>query len=246
MMRQALFLLCVTLILISSCATHKEIIRVKQVPLDVVLDGMQKQKRDYHWFTAKARIKLDGVEMDGSGRSNIIMVKDSIIWMNFKKFGFEGARVLMSSDSCFVVYRRDNMYERGTINEFLDAYKLYVSFTELQNLIIGEFPIPDQKDVLKFNSDKFHEIEFYKDAIHYSYQIKADYSIHALMIEDDQGRKMKALMSDYNENGFSTRKELMIFTPEDGNATISIKLTGVNFDVPKNIYFEIPDHYREI
>jgi len=229
-----------------SCSSNKGLKKVSKKSLTEVLEGMEDQQVDFDWFTSKGRLSIDSEETSGSVRCDIRMIKDSLVWMNFKKLGFELARTQITADSCHVVYRRDNMYEAGTTEEFLNYYNLYISFLELQHLIIGQFTIPKVDMVTSYDSDKYYNLKFQKDNVDYFYQIKSDFNLHAVGIKDDRGRQVNIQISDYNELGFPDRKELLIFTPEEGEAKMVFKLSGATFNVPKKIPFEIPDYYKKI
>jgi len=108
---------------------------------------------------------------------------------------------------------------------------------------VGNVPLPLTEEVKRYNSDRFHRIDFDRSIYNYKYQLDGDHRMYRLMINDPQERILIGTFSDYDELTFASKKELQLYTPEEGNATISITLSSVEFDVPKQIKFEIPSHY---
>lgn len=238
-----LFLL---LFVITACTTSKKIKPVPFRNLNEVLTGLHQNQIKYQYFSAKARIKYNGEESKAGGRSNIRMIKDSLIWMNFKKMSVEGARTLIRPDSCWVLYRFDDIYESGTTREFLDYYRIYLPFGELQNLLIGNFYIPKEQEVIRYEVGDYYHLTFQLNGDHYEYLINNDYRIFRILIRDTFGREMTATLTDYGEELIATHKEVAINVPGEGLSNITMKLSSIEFDIPKTIKFEIPDHYTRL
>lgn len=238
---------CIGILLLSlflfSCASKQDIPRAKKASIEEVLDGLESNQRDYKYFSSKGKIKFNGDEFRIGGRCNIRMIKDSLIWMNFKKLSIEGARMLITQDSFWIMYRLENYYESGTLDEFLTEYNVHFNFEQLQDFIVGNVPVPAADEVNRYDTDRFHRIDFDRSIYNYKYQLDGSYRIHRIMVNDPQDRILIGTFSDYDEVNFASNKELQLYTPEEGNATISITLSSVEFDVPKQIKFEIPSHY---
>lgn len=231
------------IILFYSCTSSKKLVNLPSKSKSAILAGLQRNYIDYDFFYGKAKIKFNGEESKVGGRSRIIMAKDSLIWMNFKKLTIEGARALITPDSTWVIYRLDDLYEAGPTQEFFDYYRIYRSFGEMQDLLIGNFPIPNSEEDITYNVGPYHEIQFRQGGDEFTYWINEDLSIFRVQIKDVFGRQIRATFSEYNDDRFATKKEFEIYSPEEGKSTITIKLTNVEFNVPREIKFDIPDHY---
>ncbi len=191
-------------------------------------------------------MKYNGEESRIGGRMNIIAQRDSLIWMNFKKFSVEGARTLIQPDSIWIVYRLDDLYEQGTTQEYLDYYKVSMSFKDLQGLLVGNLPIPTIADLTIFQSDQYYHLGFVYDDNQYKYLLNEDLTLHKASIKDSFERSVIVSFDDYDDQLFAKRKDIEIITPEEGQSKISIKFSNVTFDVPKKIKFDIPTHYRHL
>ena len=97
--------------------------------------------------------------------------------MNFKKLTVEGARVLITPDSTWVLYRLDDFYESGPTKEFLDFYKVYRPFEQLQDMLIGNFPIPTDTLSVEQSQNEYYEISFTDNDELFKYLINEDLSI---------------------------------------------------------------------
>ena len=75
---------------------------------------------DYQWYSAKAKVYIETPELQGGGRMNIRMIKDSLIWFNFKKMSIEGARGLVTPNEFTLIYRQEKRYEQGKFHELLE------------------------------------------------------------------------------------------------------------------------------
>ena len=233
-------------LLSGGCASSKGIKKVSPKSISQLLKGMGQRTVDFTWFSAKARVKFNGEEARLGGRSNIRMIKDSVIWMNFKKLSLEGSRMLITQDSFWILYRFDNIYESGTLRELLDAYHIDLSFSELQNYIVGNFLIPPEQDIDRFESNTYHELQFNDKDKKYEYLLRDDFGIHSILLQDTIGRLVEGVFDGYDENLYAREKKFFVKDENGQEATISFKFSSIEFDIPKKISFEIPKHYKRI
>jgi hypothetical protein len=63
--------------------------------------------------------------------------KDSTIWVSARKFGFEGARALITTDSFFVINRLDRSFIGEPIYKIRDFIGFESSLIQLQNILLG-------------------------------------------------------------------------------------------------------------
>lgn len=86
--------------------------------------------------------------------------KDSMLWASFGgPFGIEGARVLLNTDSFFVLNRLQKMAMIGPLSALKKVVGTSIQFPVLQNLFVGNIPYPsnlDSGDVIKVDSSKVH------------------------------------------------------------------------------------------
>ena len=246
MYRCILFFSVALILLNTSCKSTEKITRANKQSVGEVLSGMNNANRSYHWFSAKAKIKFEGEELRVGGRSNIRMISDSLIWMNFKKVSIEGSRALMTRDSFWIVYRFDDLYESGSFDELMDYYKISLSFDELQKMIMGNVYVPAEDEVISLSTRKLHILEFQHNNSRYQYGIDGDYRLRELLIEDSFGRLVLMSISNYDETGFARSKDCRVLLENGSKSEVSIDLVDIEFDKPKTIKFEVPKHYIKL
>lgn len=204
---------------------------------------------DFEWFSAKGSIKYRTLDEVGKATINIRMKKDSIVWMQIKKYGLEISRALMTPDSVFVVYRWERFYEKGLLEEYTAAYNTNFNFSELQDFFFGNVTTSDHTEVISQDSSAYH-LTAREEGIRYDYYINPyNLSLEKISIKDIGQREVLGKYGDYrtdeNRNVFSYFREYTF--KEDNEVTyISLDYSNIEIDVPKNIRFEIPAHYDRL
>jgi hypothetical protein len=233
-------------LLILSCSSNKGFIKAKKATLSEVLELMEVNKRQYVWFSAKAKVKVDGPEGSIGGRANIRMIKDSLIWMNFKKMSIEGSRALMTRDTFFIVYRLDDMYETGTLDELLDAYKINLRFDELQDYVAGNIYIPKAEEVKSFEVKDRFRLDFIHESNKMTYWLDGLGRLLKLSIDDDFNRSLTLTCQSFNDQGYAETREFLVKDESGQLSKIKFDFSQIEFDEPKNIAFAVPAHYRKL
>ena len=236
--------LCLILL---SCKSNRAI--TKQVPsrsINEVLDTLASKKKTYDFLFAKARIKFNDQESKIGGRMTVMMVPDSVIWMNFKKISIEGARTLIRPDSMWILYRFDDLYEADYTQAYLDFYKIDMSFHQLQEFMIGNVTIPKPQDIDLYQETSEYLIEFDDIQGRYRYKLDIDMNLSYIEIKDIQGRTFAMRISEYDDDGFGRRRDIQITDVDSTHSQIAMKFSNVTFDERKPIKFVIPDHYRKL
>lgn len=238
--------IAVSFLIICGCKGTKEIPKAQKASLEEILEGLKANQISYEFFSAKAKVNFEGEEMRIGGRANIRMIKDSLIWMNFKKLSVEGSRVLITRDSFWIVYRLDKMYESGTFSELMEAYDMQVSFAELQDLIVGNFPIPSSNEIGRYATKKTHDLYFSQNATQYEYQMDGNYKMRTFLLKDIVGRTISGVYNDYSIQNFSSKKDLQVHLEDGTTARINMDFSDVEFDEPRKIQFEVPANYYRL
>lgn len=102
-----------------------------------VIKGMEANSFDTEYMEGRANVKLESRDLNIGGTATIRLEKDKAIWMSVKKFGFEGARVLVRPDSFFVINRLNGDYTAEPLSYIEKKYKIPARFDLLQEAILG-------------------------------------------------------------------------------------------------------------
>jgi len=203
--------LCLILL---SCKSNKTII--EQVPprtISEVLDTLSSKYMSYDFLYAKAKLKYNGEESRIGGRMTVMMVPDSVIWMNFKKISIEGADM---------------------------------SFNQLQELMVGNVPIPEPEEIDLYQESSEYLLEFSDVQGRYRYKLDMDMNLSHIEINDMQGRTFAMSISEYDDGGFGRKRDIQITDVDSTSSHIAMKFSTVTFDEPRSIKFDIPEHYRKL
>lgn len=203
------------------------------------------------WLGTKAKIYYQDEYMKQSFTAYIRMKKDSAIWMSFKKFGIEGARALITSDSIFVLDRLNNQYLAKPFEYAQQEFNLPVGFQGLQALLLGN-PV--------FFSNN---TETGVDGTRYKFtqktdNLKAQYwmdgvkiLLNEFFIEDFRNkRELSYKASDYqslaDKQKFSYFRIFNLNSPDLGTLQVNIDFSKVEIDVPQKMSFSIPNRYEMV
>lgn len=224
-------------------------------PADYLLKRLKKQESDQQSlqsFTAKAKLYTESAEMTLNASANIIWIRDSIVWVNAKKFGIEAIRAIVTRDSVIVL----NRLEKTCTAESLESLRVRFNlpegdvFTALQNTILGLGIFPDANQVKSDISENQHRL------LSETNQYTAEYRIEegsfllknelflqkkdntAVALQFDRHQKIKEA-----DMPFPFSRKVETFDPQTGKQLVEIELDEVNFNTSPSYKFEIPAHY---
>jgi len=201
---------------------------------------------DYSWYSAKVRVQLVTPEINAGGRMNIRMIKDSLIWFNFKKLSIEGARGQITSDSFCILYRFEKMFEKGNLRELMEYYNLPLTFSELQLYIAGNIPKPIESTLRYRHRVNRHYLYGSNDLYNLNYSFDEYLNLTAFSITDAQNRKLNVeLKNKDEEKGIYLRRKLFFAYDEKNVGILEMIFSNIEINVPKNIRFSIPSNYTE-
>jgi hypothetical protein len=205
-------------------------------------------------LTAKTAILASGDRGNISATANIIWLKDSVLWINVKKFGIEAARALITRDSVFVLNRLEKTYSAAGLNALQQQYSLPGGFALLQDFLLGNaWFFPD----IRLTSG-------IQDSLHHLYGENRDYGAEYFIEEGSyrlrrenflqrmDNRQVLFSFQDFRTMPeypwFAFRRSLMADSPETGKVQVDMEFENVTFNSdPAPVYkFEIPAHYRRV
>ncbi|MFO7723816.1 MAG: DUF4292 domain-containing protein [Bacteroidales bacterium] len=94
-------------------------------------------------YTAVVNLKAGGT--DNSVNANIRIRKDSVIWISARKLGFEIGRLMMTTDSVWVMDRINSRYFAGDYLFFRKQFNIDLDYNLIESLMLGN-PLTDWSD----------------------------------------------------------------------------------------------------
>jgi hypothetical protein len=203
-------------------------------------------------ISAKAQISLeyDGPSM--SANANIIWIRDSIVWLNVRKFGIEAIRALITKDSIFVLNRLEKTFSAQGLESLQRQYNLPEGFQLIQKTILGQPWLFDDIIYQSDLSDGLHELKGSNGRYAAVYHLQE--SPYLMRRESFVAQKeARVITLDFNQyekvDGFGLfpyLRTVEAFSPESGNTKVNISLSDIEINPDKTIRFEIPAHYKKI
>lgn len=203
------------------------------------------------WFAGRGSLSanINGGSMDLE--MNLLIRKDSAILLVLKKFGFEGARALITADSVFLINRLEQNFDKMPLSFLSAKFNLPPQFYSIQELILGNPSQLDPQNPCELRTqDSLLFISSRSAKIDASYRISKNSLklLSAFFEESGSASKMTMEFEKYRNAGlekeFSHERTLRFFSPDSGNGAVQLTFDEVEFNVPKIIRFQIPAHYR--
>ena len=250
----SLSIFCLLLLTVWSCKSTKIFNEEKKEERNssYLLDKLQKEQADFDWFSAKAKIRYDGEDQGLSVSSTIRMRKDSVVWMNVKKFGLEIVRVLIKRDSVYVMDKFNREYYVEDISYIEKAYNIPADLGTIQDIIMGKAVFLTRDNLKSKLLNNSYQIVGQNTQRENQYWLNGTSLLLERMVLRDKvdERTINLDLQDYkdldDDQKFSYLRKLNMKSQDTGNTDIEIKFSSVEINVPKNIRFEIPRRYKRV
>lgn len=206
------------------------------------------------------RIRMNGkLNFQASGRNmnvnlQIRMNKDSLVWASFTgPFGIEAARVWIRPDSFMIINRLNKSVSKGNFDKLKQAGGLDLTFSMLQNGLVGNMPYsflpqqdslePDTQHVQLFQKRSGYAIETtLSKGLGKMTQMKAKSPDGAFVILAD--------LSDFQEPSegklMPMENTIRIAQPNKNKPSTQVSLSykKVEFPESQSYSFTLPDSYK--
>ncbi len=243
--RLLFFFLC--LIFLSACKTVKTsdgtTLRVRSA--NFLVKKLEQQRLDVEWMTAKVKLKLSENGRTTRASADLRMRKDSVIWMSVKKFGIEGVRVLITTDSVYLINRLDREYIVQDFSFIESEFNLPASFETLQDFILGNVFFMTKENIKSdINNDAYHLMASDATPFVNEYWLNpVDFNLEKMYFNDLRyNRELTVDQSEYQPvNGviaFPHRRVVDMQSQQTGNVSVELDLSKVKFNQPANMPFQ--------
>jgi hypothetical protein len=243
--------LLLALLALSSCTAlrraHGDAAKPKSEK--ALMKGLLENSVNADWLGAKAKISYNDEYGGESFSANIRMRKDSAIWMNFKKFSIEGARVLLTPDSIFVIDRINNEYTAKPFEYAQKEYSLPVGFQGLQAMLLGNPVFFSKETTAGVDSTQYTLAQKTENLIATYWLGNPEMLLRRFMVDDFRNkRSMDVFSSDYRQledkQQFSYGRSFNLKSPDLGQMQVQIEFSKVEVNVPQEMKFEVPSGYK--
>ena len=203
-------------------------------------------------LSAQASIFAEGKGQSISANANIIWIRDSVLWVNVRKFGIEAARALVTKDSVYLLNRLDKTYSVKGLESLQQQYNLPEGFSLLQAAVLASawfFPdIPLQSDI----QEGLHRLKGSNGQTGAEYRLEERSFVlrSSSFIQQRDARIVTFSYDDYKKlpgaGMFPYLRSIEAYSPENGALHLQLELSDVKVNNAPNYRFEIPGHYEKV
>jgi hypothetical protein len=243
--------------------TKKDTVQVVAVPdggradslryIREVYDRIQGNRIDFNTFSAKVKVDFEGSDGKKSDFNAFIRLKkDSVMWVSIiAALGIEGFKILITPDSVKVINKLDKVVQLRSVGYLREVAKIPLTFTELQDLIIGN-PVYLDSNIVSYKKDAltislisvgelFKHLVTVTNGDYYSLQ-------HSKLDDVDP---IRARTADITYGGFENKGGIRFSTirritvSEKTKLEIKLEFKQWDFNGDLSFPFNIPRNYRQ-
>ncbi len=211
-------------------------------------------------MTGDGDVDIESTQLNQSANADIRWRRDSVIWLNVKKFGFNVARAQVTRDSVFVISYFQSTYGAFPLSYVEKQYGIPADFDLLQSFLLGKPIFLTDKKQLTLNTPKENAVILRGANDRWNAEYRFDLATRQLtemtFSEPKAQRNMTITYEKYaplrdgdgKERPFAYLRTIAVESPQTGKAKIGIEIeaSSMVIDVVKNIRFEIPSNYKKM
>jgi hypothetical protein len=210
------------------------------------LHVLDKTQVPYTWFAGSGQGKIDWDGKRYSVRFNVRILRDSIIWMQISKLGFEVGRMLVTPDSAFFINRLEHTYGKYKTGDFLREYNVPADFEMFSKVFTAGAYIPAMANDIE-KEDDGSIIVYGGRGVTAQHWFDANV-LSKSYITDATDHEWTAGYSEYQKadtgQQFPFRRSNVVLINGQANV-FDLEYTSVVLDVPQQFPFSIPSHYEK-
>lgn len=249
-----LFILTFLLLSTTACKTKKGIATSTEGKLtaESVQKRLIKNQLNAEWLVGRAKVSINGGGFAQSGTAELRMRKDSVIWMSVRKFGFEGARALITKDSVFLLDKLNRRYAAEDLSFLSKEYNLPANFSTLQAMLLGNPIFLGMGEMQLEEGDAQLRLSNESNGRKSNYVVQTEeYRLEQMIFEDTAEKQ--TLTNTYegystlaDGQNFSYIRTIDVDSPSTGELGLRLEFTKIDINIPTSIRFEIPPQYTRM
>lgn len=258
MFRSALPFLLLAMLATACKPTHKvkstsdlKPLKINCNKADEVLGTANRFAPDWTWLGGKAKVSFSGMGQSMTVDANVRLRKDSVLWMSLGKFGIEGARIMVTPDSFFMLNRQDRSLLAEPFSCLQNMLGYPLTFRDFQQLLVTG----NLASWKGFKTNAGTEPDGRCNVVGMDGQnaIKLILNLTGLPAQLTASRNGGQLsMSTENHqvddmgNIFAYERKMNISSEKTGNITADINITTAQFNQPQRFPFDFSASYERV
>lgn len=213
--------------------------------------AVNRNRIDFETFSAKVKVDFEGKDGKKSDFNAFLRLrKDSALWISVNvALGIEAFRVLITPDSVKVLNKIDKIVQLRSVSALQEMTQLPFSFTELQDVIIGN-PVFMDTSIISYKTDEgsvslFILNQFFRHMLTVN---RSNYTLQNSKLDDtdpSRARTCLVVYSDYQQKNnklFSAFRKVTV--TEKNKLDIQMEYKQFEFNEQLSFPFSIPKNYK--
>jgi len=216
----------------------------------------------YSQMVTPIRVNVETLEGDGTARIDtkdenlsfsfkLRMIKDSVIWFQLKKLGLEGVRAMATPTRLVYIDRLHRTYTSKEWSELAGVIKAPITFTVLQDILLGNPPAELDGPINISQSNGQSEINAVGGQLVRILLAGTDGTMNEMSYQNVPQRQIMNLKINdkkllYDNVKFSYLRDLEILLDNIKQLYVSLEFDQVKPNITFSIPFEVPANYRRV
>ena len=216
-----------------------------------VFGKIQDNRIQFHTFSAKVKVDFEGSDGKKSDFNAFIRLKkDSILWVSINAaLGIEAFRLMVTPDSVKVMNKLDKVIQLRSVEYLQEMTKIPLSFTELQELLIGN-PLYLDSNITSYKRDE-KSVSLISIGTLFKHLLTVSNGEYLLMHSKlDDVDVIRARTADITYGDYETKNNILfstyrrIIVSEKTRLDITLQFKQFEFNADLGFPFNIPRNYK--
>ena len=231
---------------LAACVGTKSLTNIESNSTSDILEFAKANSPSVDWFSAQLKGQARYNTSSYSVSAQIRIRYDSLIWISVSApLGIEALRISVSPDSIKLINRINNTYFAKDIKSTINKFYPFLSYSELQSLLLGGHLFFDQKTFKLLPSNNDYVLFANSDTTSYKLRLNNDYLPSEIIAFTDDSISIKLNYSNFlniQDEWLPKNTQLQVFSPST-TLDIMYSYSKILINRPKKIKFSIPSNY---
>jgi len=241
---------------LTSCKTTKGIKdnnKTIKLNKETIISNHYAKKSIFTTLKASLKVNLKTAEKEETVEANVRLLKDQKIWISISKFGYTGAKILITPETVQYYNKQDKVYFDGDFSLLSNWLGTDLSFQQLQAVLLGETMFPlDATQYKREILDNGYLLIPKKQEPLIEHFITINPSNFKIKVQEiAQPKLIRILNIDYNsyQNVSQQLLPLLInlsLVDKTSETQVAITYKNISLNQELRYPFNIPTNYKEI
>tara|TARA_Y100000589_G_scaffold332332_1_gene391875 strand:- start:4345 stop:5088 length:744 start_codon:yes stop_codon:yes gene_type:complete len=230
----------------TACVGTKSLTNIESSTKSDILELVNINSPDVDWFSAQLKGQARFNTSSYPISAQIRMRYDSLIWISVSgPLGIEAIRISVSPDSIKLINRMNNTYFAEDVKSTTNRFNLFLSYSEIQNLLLGGYLFYNQNSFKLLRSNNDYILFANSDNTSCTLHLNDDYLPSEIIAITEDSISIKLNYTNFlkvQDEWVPKNTQLQVFSPST-SLDIMYSYSKILINRPKKIKFSIPSTY---